>query len=110
MVRPALSPHFPRQLCARLKDERQRLSAARRRLWWMQLYWMAACLACAVILSAVQWPAEGLARTSMASLLLALAVAVVPLVVLLRACRTGLLDLILSTVDELGASAGLRAD
>lgn len=101
VARPSLSPHFPRQLRHRLHEERRRLAATRRRRRWMQLYWLAASLASAGAVSLAPWPAEVLSGASGATLLLALTSVAAPVVLLLRACRADLVELILGTVDQL---------
>jgi len=95
---PQLSPFFDRRLEARLAVERRRKRFLRRFRWALQVYWLLAAAASAVIV--LQLGTRGLASAPV--LLGTLAVGVVlPSAVLLAVLRKDPIELVFETLDWL---------
>jgi hypothetical protein len=67
----------------------------------MQGYWVAASVASVCILLLIRWPSELPSVPVLCSLAAVFAVALLTPMILLRSLRTGFLDLILGTMEEL---------
>jgi hypothetical protein len=99
--RPALSPHFGRNLQARLKSEAQSRRKLRRRLRIMQAYWLAAALASLLSVLACKWPTDAHLLASTVAFVVGMSLLVLPVATLSGCLRAGLLDLIFTTLDEM---------
>jgi len=98
---PQLSPFFDRRLGLRLAEERRRRRWLRRSRWALQLYWLSAAAAAAIILARLPMHAAALATSPVLLATLACGV-ILPGVLLLAALRKDPIQLVFEALDWLG--------
>lgn len=108
--RPTLSPEFGRLLHRRLAQEKQLQRTARRRLRLMQAYWLIASAVSLLILRSWWGSGQSLSLAEVVTVGVGLALLALPVAMLLRGLRIGLLDLVFGTLDGLTGPCGGRPE
>jgi len=97
--RPGPALHFNRVLRSRLRAERERQRRRRWRLLVMQGYWVAASVACVIVLTLTRWPMQMPSPQVTCSIGGAFAIALLTPLTLLMSLGIGPLRLILETME-----------